>query len=126
MGLADGDLEKVPPELTAHDCYDRIWKWHRTFGEQEARRRELPPDDRDRYLGILAELPTDTDALPEDVDFLFFEVLTGEFEWSYHVEDSDGVKMAAYAEHGAEKNHGNDWAALGKSAKRSALNRLKT
>lgn len=57
MGLNLGDQEKVPADLTARDCYERIWEWHRAHGETVASER-LDGPGLDRYLAILPELPT--------------------------------------------------------------------
>jgi hypothetical protein len=125
MGLNEGDQDNVPPELIARDCYERIWAWHRTSGEDEAQKQGLAPDHMEKYLAILVELPPDSDATFEDMDFLFREVLNGTFEWSYHQEDSHGIKMAAYAFHAIDKQHQGDMAALEDSAANSTLTRLK-
>jgi len=126
MALNEGDQEKVPPELTATDCYERIWLWHRANGAEKATKRQLSSNNMRQYLALLPELPTDSDAEPEDIDFLFREVLNGTFEWSYHEEDSRGIKMAAYAFHGVEKQHHGDMGQLAYSAARSSLNDLKS
>jgi hypothetical protein len=121
MALDPSDQEKVPPDLSARDCYERIWGWHRTHGADEAQKVMLAPDHMNLYLAILPELPTVQDALSEDMDFLFKEVLNGSFEWSYQIEDDHGVKMAAYAFHAVDKEHHGDMAALEDSAAASTL-----
>lgn len=124
MGLNLGDQEKVPADLTARDCYERIWEWHRAHGETVVSER-LDDPALDRYLAILPELPTVQDASNEDLAFLFHEVLTGTFEWSYHEEDSQGIKMAAYAFHAVDNSYDGDLSAVADAASRSELIRLK-
>ncbi len=125
MALEPGDTEKVPPDLTARDCYERIWSWHRTKGDAEASQQGLASDHLALYRSILVELPTETDATLEDRAFLFKEVLNGSFEWSYQIEDDHGIKIAAYAFRGLELQHGGEMPALNDAAAESLLSRLK-
>ena len=53
------------------------------------------------YLSALVELLTEQDPTPDDMASLFWEINSGVFEWSFHDEDEYGIKMAAYAQHGA-------------------------
>ena len=124
MGLNLGDQEKVPDDLTARDCYERIWEWHRAHGETIAPER-LDGPALDRYLAILPKLPTEQDASEDDLAFLVNEVLTGTFEWSYHEDDGHGIKMAAYAFHAVDKAYGGNIAAVMEAATQSVLTRLK-
>jgi hypothetical protein len=125
MGLNLEDQEKVPADLTARDSYERIWEWHRAHGETVASER-LDGPALDRYLAILPELPTVQDASDEDLAFLLHEVLTGTFEWSYHEEDGQGIKIAAYAFHAVDTSYGGDLSAVANAASRSELTRLKS
>lgn len=125
MALDPSDQEKVPPDLSARDCYERILSWHETNGEAAARKANLRSDHLATYLAILPELPTVQDATLEDMAFLFREVLVGTFEWSYQIEDDHGIKLAAYAFHAVKDQHGGEMPALEDAAAESPLNRLK-
>jgi len=132
MPLEDGDLEKVPSDLTARESYARICAWHRSNGAQQVQEREkefknlgLPTNSVTSYLRILAELPTDVEASDADMDFVFDEVVTSTFEWSYHCEDERGIKMAAYAFHAIDKRYEGSLEATAASARESKLAHLK-
>lgn len=125
MALSNEDLAKVPPELTVPESYERIRAWHTAHGESELPKYRVSARNRDQYLAILPALPPTADGSLADIAFLFYEVLTGTFEWSYHIEDADGIKMAAYANHGAGQIDGGNMNAIGERAATSDLSRFK-
>jgi hypothetical protein len=123
MGAPAGE---VPSALSARACYERILAWHRTAGEQEARKRIQTQKYLATYLRVLAALPPINSASEEDLDFLFVEVLTSTFEWSYSDEDSYGIKIANYARHAVDSRYASGLEQAREVAQGSALNSLKT
>ena len=113
MGLNEGDLEKILDNFSIKECYERIYKWHMSYGlERILERNELRRlDEKDilayRYLRFTLALFPPDNVSQEDMDFIFREVIMGLMEWSYHKEDEFGIKMGAYAHFAINKKYGN-------------------
>jgi len=113
MGLNEGDLEKIPDNFRIEECYERIYKWHMSYGlERISERDGIRRLDEEYILAYrnlrlaLAQFPPGI-ASQEDMDFIFREVIMGLMEWSYHKEDELGIKMGAYAHFALNKKYGN-------------------
>ena len=91
-------------ELSATECYERIYVWHKQHGSTKL--LEVRPGNEknrydDTYRELLSALPSPAKATSEDVDLVIREVLTGRMEWSFHQIDEQGNKMFQYAERAA-------------------------
>lgn len=96
MALGAGDMEKVPSNLSMHEIYDRIYRWHKK-NSQTVNETAIDPNYRKRYLQLVDVLPISKQATKDDIYLVCLEVITGLMEWAYHKEDNHGVKTAAYA-----------------------------
>jgi hypothetical protein len=97
MGLSIADTSKVPSFFTIEDCYDRIYKWHKTNGKQE---RINKFGNQNIYIkdyeNLVDKMPAISNATDADQDYIFYQMVCGLLEWSYHIEDEFGIKIAAY------------------------------
>ena len=106
MALNPGDLEKVPQGMSVRDCYERIYNWHKKYGETRLRERYGRDDDYSKaYLDLLNRLTLPDKTTQNDMDFVFGEVISMLMEWSYHEEDGYGIKIAAYAHFALNKQY---------------------
>jgi hypothetical protein len=98
MGLNPRDMKKVPKEMSIKQCYERIYEWHKKYGKEIVKEKYRWDDAyRRAYWDLVDVLPHPDEATQADMDFVFGEVIAGLMEWSYHEEDANGIKMAAYA-----------------------------
>ena len=106
MALNPGDLEKVPKEMSVKECYERIYNWHKKYGETRVREKYEHDDAYSQaYLDLLNTLTLPDKATQNDMDFVFGEVISMLMEWSYHEEDEYGIKIAAYAHFALNKQY---------------------
>jgi len=108
MGLLLGDLEKVPQNFSAKDCYTGIYEWHKKYGKQrllQVKREVLEDSYRKAYLALLESLPVPNEVSESCMDFIFNEVICMLMEWSYHERDEYGIKMGAYAHFAVSKRY---------------------
>ena len=122
MALLAGDLEKVPPELTMRECYQRIYEWHKRYGVTQIRTRYARDDAYSRiYAELVKCLPVPPVASDTDMAFVFGEVIYMLMEWAYHEEDDKGIKMAAYAHFAVNNWFGGSLEQLRDQAQKSRL-----
>jgi len=108
MGLSTEDLVKVPKGMSVRECYERIYNWHKKYGESRLKEKYRRDNAYSRaYLRLLDFLPLPNKASDEDMDFIFGEVISNLMEWSYHEEDDYGIKIAAYAHFALNKKYNN-------------------
>jgi len=111
MGLNPGDLEKIPKEMSAKECYERIYNWHKKHGKRRVKEKYGREDAYSRaYLNLVDALPSPNEATEEDMDFIFGEVISMLMEWSYHEEDEYGIKIGAYAHFALNKKYAKGFA----------------
>ncbi len=107
MGSWEEDLKKVPKSLNVKECYAKIYDWHKTYGQVEVNGGRKKNDTYVRaYLDFLEKIPPPEVASQEDMDLVFYEVISMLMEWSYHEIDDGGIKLAAYAYYAIEVRYG--------------------
>ncbi|MEO0116832.1 MAG: hypothetical protein ABIK97_04725 [candidate division WOR-3 bacterium] len=124
MGLNPEDLAKVPKWMGEKECYKRIYDWHKKYGKRRIEEKHgFDYAYSKAYLDFVDAIPSPSNATQEDMDFVFAEVIAGLMEWSYHEEDGNGIKMAAYAHFALNKKYPKGFhdEKLGKSRKASNL-----
>jgi hypothetical protein len=105
MVLERRELNGISTRLTAAQCYQRIYDWHKKHGhalvEQVYGRKD---NYLLYYLRLLRVLPSPQKATRHDIDFILGEVIGGLLEWAFHQEDKYGISIGAYA-HWALQQH---------------------
>ena len=84
MGLSQFELNKVPRDITVKDCYKGIYTWHKMYGAQKIQYKNVRTEYKNAYLKFLNRIPEPDNALQEDMNLVFDEVITMLLEWSYH------------------------------------------
>lgn len=74
-----------------------------------------------RYFDLLDALPSPNKATSGDKNYVFSIVRAGVMEWSFHMEDEYGIKMAAYAQYAIKKQYPDDGKEYEKSIRSSKL-----
>ncbi|MBP7795955.1 MAG: hypothetical protein KA059_04175 [Elusimicrobiales bacterium] len=106
MGLYQQDIEKVPKGMSVKQCYERIYDWHKKYGKKRVKEKYGRDDAYSRaYLDLVTAIPPASKATQEDMDFVFGEVISMLMEWSYHEEDENRIKIAAYAHFALNKQY---------------------
>jgi len=106
MALQKGDIEKVPADFTAADCYERIFDWHKKYGKTKIKEVYKRDDEySENYQNLVDKIPEPGKANVHDMDYVFTEVIARYMEWAFHIEDEHGVKTAAYAHYAVNKNY---------------------
>lgn len=79
--------------------YERIYKWHKVNKHKSKLLSKL----RNKYLGIVQDLPDPKDASVEDISFVCIDISDGKMAWSRDEKDEHGVKMSEYTNSIIEK-----------------------
>jgi hypothetical protein len=114
-------MDQELKDIDVATCYSRIVDWVRNYARKELERRDALPEAT-KVLELVERLPLPDEAKPEDMNFVFGEVLFGQFEWFFGQKDTYEVALNQYAKHAIELQYsGLGDEPFGASARKSAL-----
>ena len=128
MTVEQEDIDKVPSNYRARDCYDRLFIYHKSQGKKILEESHGGDDYNTLYFKLREEMPSSNNASEYDMDFIFGEVISGLMEWAYDKEDRNGIKTGAYAHYALRRRYDEGYSdeEFHDSRKKSSLNDLKS
>lgn len=99
MDNTSKEEDQFPYNLSLHEYYNKIHKWHinnhEKIFEKFIRTRDTPYIKC--YQSLIDALPVPTEATEEDIVLICREVISGLMEWAYHEKDENDIKISEYA-----------------------------
>jgi hypothetical protein len=107
MGLQQFEIDSVPREYDLNDCYRAIYSFVMDYIPQWKNKIHEVQTNRETSERLLAgakfnlrlceQLPAPDQATTKDMDYVAGQVIYGKFEGFYHEQNTNGIKVAAYA-----------------------------
>jgi hypothetical protein len=97
VSRADEEVSRVPSAWGLADVYRHLYRWHKKHGLKTLESNF--GSDRnyvEAYRRMLNDLPAPGKAKTEDMIFISAFYGHGIFEWSYPIEDEDGILLGSY------------------------------